>query len=125
MMEAVEERIDRTRRGERVGFYLAAYATWIVASGLGAVVAAYWHSLGSNLYIALRLDKWTFQLFASSLALGLVIAWLILVIVLEHWLSNAGTLARLGRRAAWLLVPELIVVAASYLAMTYLVTRYV
>ena len=78
-----------------------------------------------NIYVGLRLDKWAFQMFGGWLALGLVILWLVLVVFLEHWFSSAGTLARLRRRVAWVLIPELAVLAASQLAATFLVTRYV
>jgi hypothetical protein len=125
MIRGVAQQVEGGGRAERIAYYLAAYGLWIVAAALAAVVGAIWHSAALNIYIGLRLDKWAFQMFGSWLALGLVIVWLVLVVFLEHWLSHAGTLARLGRRLAWVLIPELVVLAASYLAATFLVTRYV
>jgi hypothetical protein len=125
MIHAVAQRIEGRGRAERVVYYLAAYGLWLVASALAAVLGAIWHSAALNIYVGLRLDKWAFQMFGGWLALGLVILWLVLVVFLEHWFSSAGTLARLRRRVAWVLIPELAVLAASQLAATFLVTRYV
>ena len=125
MIEAVAQSVEGRGRGERIAYYLAAYGLWILASALAAILGALWHSAALNIYIGLRLDKWSFQMFGSWLALGLVLLWLGLVVFLEHWLSHAGTLARLRRRAARVLVPELVLLAASQLAATSLLTRYV
>ena len=124
-MEGVAQQIEGRGRAERVAYYLAAYGLWIVVSALAAVVGAIWHSAALNVYVGLRLNKWAFQMFGSWLALGLVILWLVLVVFLEHWFSIAGTLARLRRRVVWVLTSELVVLAASWLAATFLVTRYV
>jgi hypothetical protein len=125
MMRSVDDPIGGGWRAERVAFYLAAYASWLVAAALSAVVGAYWHWLALNLYIGMRLDKWAFQMFGTWLALGLIVGWLVLVVFLEHWLSHAGTLARLRGRVARVLIPGAVALAASYLAATYLMTRYV
>ena len=124
MIARVDESIDGGRRGERVAFYLAAYGSWLVAAALAAVVGAYWHWLGTNLYIEMGLNKWGFQLFGTWLALGLVVGWLVLVVFLEHWLSHAGTLARLRGRVVRTLIPGAVALATSYLAATYLVTPH-
>jgi hypothetical protein len=121
----VQPRIGDESRGGRVAYYLIAYAAWLVAAALTAVVGYDWHYIATNLYIELRLNRWAFQLFASSAALGLAIAWLILVVFLEHWLSSAGSLVRLRQRVVRLAISGLAALAVSHLAATYLVTRHI
>jgi hypothetical protein len=121
----VAGQIETESRSQKVAYYVIAYAVWLAASAMAAVVGAYWHFAGINLYLGLRLNRWAFNMFGTWLALGLVLVWLGLVVYLEHWFSHAGTLARLRRRVAWFLIPELVVLAVSYLAATFLVTRYV
>jgi hypothetical protein len=125
MIHDVAQQVEGRGRAERIAYYLAAYGLWLVASALAAVVGAAWHSAALSLYVGLRLNKWGFQMFDTWLALGLVLLWLILVVFLEHWFSRAGTLARLRRRVAWILIPELVVLAATYLVATFLVAGYV
>lgn len=125
MIQDVAQQVEGRNRTERIVYYLAAYGLWLVASALAGVIGAGWHSLALNLYVGLGLNKWAFQLFASVVALGLVICWLVLVVFLEHWFSHAGTLARLRRRAARVLIPQVVVLAASYLGALSLATRFV
>jgi hypothetical protein len=125
MIHDVAQGVEGRGRAERVVYYLAAYGLWLVASALAGVIGASWHSLGLNLYVGLGLNKWAFQMFATWFALALVLAWLILVVYLEHWFSHAGTLPRLRRRVARVLIPQLVVLAASYLVAASLTTRFV
>ena len=117
---------DRTHaQSSRLALYALAYAAWLVAVAGAAVTGALWHTAAMNLYIAAGLNKWGFQLFATAAALLLVIAWLVLVIFLEHWFSHAGDGARLRRRVARVLLPEAALLALTYLAASALVPRFV
>jgi hypothetical protein len=116
---------DEIEGGSRVGYMLAAYGSWIVASALAAVIAALWHYSATNTYIELRWNKWAFQFFANVVTLVLGIAWLMVVVFLEHWFTHADTFARLRRRAGRFMIGQAGILAVSYAVATFLVTRHV
>ena len=106
---------DQTQ-ASRLAFYLLAYGAWLVAVALAALILALWHTAALNLYVAAGLNKWGFQRFGTWTALLLVLAWLVLVIVLEHWFSRAADAARLRRRVSRVMLLEVVLLGLTYLA---------
>ncbi|MBX6772603.1 MAG: hypothetical protein IRY83_12810 [Chloroflexi bacterium] len=61
----------------------AAYGVWVLTAALAAVVALIWRSALLGLFVRLRLNHYAFALYDDVVVLILVLAWLVLLIVVE------------------------------------------
>jgi hypothetical protein len=69
---------------------LLAYAAWVAALALAFWFVLSTHALAMRGYLLFGLDYWGVAIFNDVVFIVLVLAWLIWVIVTEHWLRGAA-----------------------------------
>jgi hypothetical protein len=97
--------------------YAAAYAIWLLTAALGVGGIWIWRSALLALFVRLRLDKYTYAAYNNVVVLGLLLAWLVLVVASETWCRRAaerGHLRRLIVRLDGLLVLLIIIGYAAF-----------
>ncbi|HEU5013747.1 MAG TPA: hypothetical protein VFT66_14580 [Roseiflexaceae bacterium] len=94
--------------------YLACYALW-----LGLAVLALWlifqiQAAMFDLAIAFRFNPWQVRALDQFGIVTMGLIWLVCIFILEHWLRQGMLKQRLWRRAALVLVVEVVVLGLCY-----------
>jgi hypothetical protein len=84
----------------RVGQVVLAYLAWIISSVLAFYVAFKTWEAVMAVYVALRLNPWSYTAVSNFTIVILVIVGLSVVVYLEHLYSQGATDGRLWRRFA-------------------------
>jgi hypothetical protein len=77
--------------------YAAAYGVWALTAALGIALIWVWRSALLALFVRLRLDKYAYAAYNNVVVLGLVLAWLVLVVASETWCRQAAERGHLRR----------------------------
>ena len=96
--------------------YAAAYVSWALTAGLGVAVVWVWRSALLALFVRLRLDKYAYAAYNNVVVLGLVLAWLVLVVASETWCRRAAERGRLRRLIVRLDGALIVLIAIGYAA---------
>jgi hypothetical protein len=94
--------------------WLLAYAGWAVAIALAFWFVLSTHALAMRAYLLVGFDYWGVALFNDVVFIVLVLAWLVWVIVTEHWLRGAAGQARLRPALFGTLAPVVVLAIGAF-----------